>query len=185
MPISPYLRALRQKIGTALVLMPSVTAVIRDDAGRVLLMRRSDDGRWDLPGGTTDPGEPPARALAREVWEETGLQVVPERILGVFGGGDGFRATYPNGDQLEFMDVVFECRVVGGRLGCRDGEALELRYFPPDDLPELPLRYPPGVVPPGPALAARFEWDAAWLEELAASASGALDDEDEQRLRNH
>jgi 8-oxo-dGTP pyrophosphatase MutT (NUDIX family) len=144
---------------------------VRDGEGRVLLLRRSDDGRWDLPGGTADPGEAPARALVREVWEETGLCVVPERIVGVFGGGDGFRATYPNGDEVAFIDTVFECRTVGGRLQCQDGEALELRYFLPVDLPELPLRYPPGVVPPVPAAAALFEWEAGWLADLSPSSA--------------
>ena len=172
MAISDYLKQLRARIGTALVLMPSVTAIVRDPAGRVLLQRRSDDGRWDLPGGTIDPGEAPARALVREVWEETGLLVRPERLVGVFGGRDGFRSTYPNGDQVEFTDVRFECRIVGGRLEPRDDESLALRFFAPDEIPALPLSYPRHVFKPAGAPAdALFQWDEAWLEESMAGGT--------------
>ncbi|MBI3948125.1 MAG: NUDIX domain-containing protein [Armatimonadetes bacterium] len=166
MPISPYLKVLRARVGTDLVLMPGVAAVIRDGEGRVLLGRRSDDGSWGLPAGSVDPGEPPARTVVREVWEETGLHVVPERILGVFGGED-FRFTYPNGDQLESVVVLFECRVVGGDLHPRDGEMVGLRYFPADELPPLRVRWPPSLLAGagGPREAA-FEWDGEWLGEL-------------------
>jgi len=144
-PISDYMRGLREKIGPALVLVPSVTALIRDAQGRILLHRRSDNGEWDLPGGAIDPGETPAQALVREVWEETGLEVEPARIVGVFGGGSGFRSTYPNGDQVEYTDILFECRVLGGSLTAHDGEALEFRYFPPADLPAVSFAYPPDL----------------------------------------
>jgi 8-oxo-dGTP pyrophosphatase MutT (NUDIX family) len=162
-PISDYLRDLRRRVGPALLMVPSVTAIIRDPAGRILLHRRSDDGRWDLPGGAIDPGEAPAEALVREVWEETGLRVVPVRIIGVFGGPNGFRSTYPNGDQVEYTDLLFECRVVGGKLVSRDGEATDFRYFPPADLPAIPFTYPPEVFDPAEAkAAAAFQWKEEW-----------------------
>lgn len=154
MPIAPHVRALRALVGSRLLLLPGVAAVIRDASGAVLMHRRSDDGRWSLPAGAVEPGESPAQAVVREVREETGLEVVPERVLGVFGG-EGFRHTYPNGDQAEYTVVVFGCRVAGGRLEARDGEALELRYFAPEAMPPLSLRYPPELfrdTAPGPAL---------------------------------
>src|SRR4051812_1585409 len=86
MPISRYLADLRSRVGTALLLTPGVLAIIRDDARRVLVQCRSDNGAWVIPGGCTDPGEPPARALVREVAEETGLLVRPTKLLAVAGG---------------------------------------------------------------------------------------------------
>src|SRR5205814_2441811 len=135
------MRWLRSHVGTAMVFVPSVTALIRDPDGRILLMQRSDDGQWDLIGGGIDPGEAPAQAVVREAWEETGLRIVPERIAGVFGGGPGFRATYPNGDEVEFTDIVFLCRVAGGTLHPRDGEATAFRWVAPEEMPALPFRY--------------------------------------------
>ncbi|MHB8628167.1 MAG: NUDIX hydrolase [Aggregatilineales bacterium] len=134
MPISDYHRALRQKVGHMRILSPGAAAVVLNERGEVLLQQRRDDGRWGLPGGAIEPGEDPADTIVREVWEETGLHVVPERIVGVYGGTDGYH-TYPNGDEMAFISVVFECRVIGGELNPQDGESLALRYFPSAEMP--------------------------------------------------
>ena len=141
MPISEYLRDLRRAVGPRLLLLPGVAALVRDGEGRILLMRRADDGRWGLPAGAVDPGESPAEAVVREVREETGLVVRAARVAGVFGGAR-FRYRYGNGDEAEYTVVVFDCEVTGGDLAPRDGEALELCYFAPADVPALPLPYP-------------------------------------------
>lgn len=138
MPISDYLRGLRTKVGTALLLMPAVTVVCRDEQGRILLARHQDYDQWALPGGSIDPGETPADTAVREMWEETGLVVEPVRVLGVYGGPT-FCVTYPNGDQIASVDTVFECRVVGGALAADQEEVSELRYFTPSELAKLPL----------------------------------------------
>jgi len=141
MPISEYLRELRALVGTRLLLLPGVAALVRDEKGHVLFIRRSDDGRWGLPAGGIEPGESPAIAVRREVAEETGLIVLPTRIAGVFGG-PGFRHRYGNGDEVEWTVTVFECKSIGGALAPVDGEAVELRYFAPNEAPELQLAYP-------------------------------------------
>ena len=69
MPISEYLRTLRERIGTALVLMPAVAAMVFDEDGRVLLARHATGDLWGAPGGAIDPDEPPQDAVVREVWE--------------------------------------------------------------------------------------------------------------------
>jgi 8-oxo-dGTP pyrophosphatase MutT (NUDIX family) len=142
MAASDYVKELRALIGPRLLMLPGVAAIIRDAEGRVLLQRRAQDGRWSLPAGAIDPGESPAEAVVRECWEETGLRVRPERVLGVFGGADGYRSVLPGGDQVEYTVVVFACEVIGGELGGRDGETAELAYFPPDDRPPLITEYP-------------------------------------------
>ena len=131
MPISDYLRDLRALVGHRLLLVPGVAAIVRDTDDRVLFMRRADNGEWGLPAGAIDPGETPADAVVREVHEETGLEVHPARVAGVFGG----------------------------TLSATDGEALELRYFAPDEAPELQVAYPRSLLyPPRSANeSARFE----------------------------
>ena len=158
MPISEYLRGLRALVGSRLLLLPGVAAIVRDADDRVLFMRRTDNGQWGLPAGAIDPGETPAEAVAREVREETGLDVRPRRVAGIFGG-QGFRVRYENGDEAEYTVVVFDCEIVGGQLVAADGEALELRYFAPDEAPELQVPYPRSLLRPPRSLTEppRFE----------------------------
>ena len=138
MPISDYLRGVRAKVGKALVLMPTVTIVCRDELGRVLLARHRDYDQWALPGGGIDPGETPANAAVREMWEETGLLVEPLHILGVYGGA-AFTWTYPNGDQVAYVDTVFVCRILRGTPAADQEEISELRYFTQDEMAHLDL----------------------------------------------
>ncbi|GAA2571166.1 NUDIX domain-containing protein [Winogradskya consettensis] len=134
MAISEYLKSLRSVVGTRLLFLPGVTAVVFDDAGRVLLGRRSDDGSWGLIAGVMDPGEQPAETVVREVFEETAVHVVPERITGVFTQPPN---TYPNGDRTEYVDISFRCRAVGGEARVNDDESLEVGWFALDELPPI------------------------------------------------
>ncbi len=166
MPISQYLHQIRSKVGTDLLLMPSVTAIAWNASGHLLLIRQHENGPWTLPGGIIDPGESPAQALVREVWEETGVRIRPVRILGVFGGPEGFRRTYLNRDQVEFVDIVFECQGLEDTLECRDGEAVESRYFGIDELDELSISYPISLnTLVRPAKEPVFHWDERWLAD--------------------
>lgn len=167
MPISAYLRDLRARVGPTSLLLPGVAAIVRDEAGQILLVRRREDQLWSLPAGGLDPGEEPAQAAARECWEETGLLVRPVRLAGAFAGSR-YHYTYPNGDQVEPTLLVFECRVVGGKLEAVDGEAVEIRYFPPAELPPLVQPYPEDFLTRlDQHGGAYFTWDEGWLEELA------------------
>ncbi|MEO5930904.1 MAG: NUDIX domain-containing protein, partial [Candidatus Kapaibacterium sp.] len=134
--------------------------------GRVLIQRGSESGRWSLPAGAIDPGEAPAEAIVREVREETGLRVIPVRVAGVFSGG-AFGHVYGNGDRVEYLVILFECRVVGGELGCLDGESLELRYVPVAEMPELVINYPRHLFEMNNPGEAYFSWDDAWAEKPA------------------
>jgi 8-oxo-dGTP pyrophosphatase MutT (NUDIX family) len=165
MAISTYLKSLREKIGTTLLQIPAVTAVIRDDTGGILLQRSIHD-EWSLPAGAIDLGESPAQAIVREVWEETGLKVRPIDVLGIFGGCNGFRHTYPNGDRVEYTCIVFVCNIVGGQLGGRDDETLELQYFNLEKMPKLAIEYPPSIFKPD-ASEVYFDWNERWLERMS------------------
>ncbi|HEY7040237.1 MAG TPA: NUDIX hydrolase [Methylomirabilota bacterium] len=140
MPISDYLRHLRARVGHDLLLTPGVAAVIINDRGEVLLQLRSDDRRWGLPGGAMEPGEEPAETLVREVFEETALEVVPERIVGVYSGPD-FLVRYDNGDEAMIVSITFACRPARGEPRVNDDESLEIRYFAPDAFPPMEARH--------------------------------------------
>jgi 8-oxo-dGTP pyrophosphatase MutT (NUDIX family) len=140
MPASDYVLKLREQIGHDLIMLVGAAGIIFNEQGEVLLQRRGDTGGWGTPGGAVDPGEEPAEAVIREVFEETGLRVYPERIVSVYGGADHM-GTYPNGDEVAFTTIAFLCRIVGGALQIDGDETLELRYFPLEQLPEMPERF--------------------------------------------
>ncbi len=136
--MSPYVRELRARMGAARLLLPSVTALVFDDAGRLLLVRQRDGGVWSTPGGAMELGESPADAMVREVWEETGLLVEPLRIAGVYGGSECV-VRYPNGDETQYVMTVFDCAVRGGALRADGDETLEARYVGAGEARALPL----------------------------------------------
>jgi 8-oxo-dGTP diphosphatase len=160
MPISPYLKKLRDHIGHDLILTPGADAIVRNERGDVLLQRRSDNGQWGLPGGVTDPNESPAQAAVREVYEETGLIVRPRRCAALIK----LDMHYPNGDYLQSTVAVFECEIVSGELKNRDGESLELRFFAPDALPDSDILKPyPRKIFAKDYYEVYFEWREEWL----------------------
>jgi 8-oxo-dGTP pyrophosphatase MutT (NUDIX family) len=129
-----FIRTLRASAGHQLLWLPGVTALVFDDEGRVLLNRRSDNGKWSLIGGIPDPGEQPAACAVREVYEETAVRCVAERIV-LVQASDPVR--YDNGDVCQYMDTTFHCRAVGGEARVNDDESLDVGWFSLDALPDL------------------------------------------------
>lgn len=117
-----------------MTIRPGVAAVIITADG-VLLQRRDDNGKWGLPGGGVEPGESVRVAIVREVREETGLEVEPLRLIGVYSDPVNHQIiTYPDGNVIHYVSTVFECAIRGGTLACGE-ESLELGFFAPDALP--------------------------------------------------
>ncbi|MFE7134610.1 NUDIX domain-containing protein [Streptomyces sp. NPDC057638] len=133
-----FIREIRASAGHQLLLLPGVSMIVFDEEGRVLLARRSDDGRWSVIGGIPEPGEEPAAAAVREVFEETAVRCVAERVVLVAARPEP--VTYPNGDVCQYMDITFRCRAVGGEARVNDDESLEVGWFGLDELPELSER---------------------------------------------
>lgn len=155
MPLSEHYTQIRQKIGPSLMLVPGVAAVVRDETGRILFQRKPD-GTWSLPAGAIEPGENPAQAIVREAREETGLEVNPERVIGIFGGR-GFRYQYSNGDEVEYTIVLFERSLVRSTQQFDGEETEQLEYFALEEMPVLQLDYPRAVFSPSQSSATYFE----------------------------
>lgn len=102
-------------------------AVLDARESKILLCRRSDNSLWGLPGGHVEPGETVAEACQREVEEETGLQVHPSRIIGVYSSPD-FLVEYPDGNTFHVIAVHFAAEPIGGYLR-QSAETQALRYF--------------------------------------------------------
>ena len=105
-------------------------AVVRGK--KILLVHEKADGLWCMPGGWADVGEGPSRMVVREVFEESGYEVKPVRLIGVYDANRG-------GRPMEFYHaykLVFLCSEVGGEARPSD-ETLAVGFFPFDALPEL------------------------------------------------
>jgi 8-oxo-dGTP pyrophosphatase MutT (NUDIX family) len=88
MPIPEFVLALRAKIGNDPLPLPGVIAVVLDEHGRILLVRRSDTHDWALTTGCLEPGEQPVAGAVREVYEETAASAAlpGTRAVGGFAG---------------------------------------------------------------------------------------------------
>ncbi|MDQ0647922.1 8-oxo-dGTP pyrophosphatase MutT (NUDIX family) [Microbacterium natoriense] len=137
MTVSPYVTGLRAHVGHDLLLLPAVTAVIRD-GHRYLLAKHRGASVWGTIGGAIEPGEEPADAVAREVLEEIGLAPQVGSIVGAYGGED-FVFAYPNGDRVSYITIAFLCAVPrGSRFTFTDDELSEARWFTRDEIATLP-----------------------------------------------
>lgn len=102
--------------------------------GRLLVVRRGREpgrGRWSVPGGRVEPGESVARACAREVREETGLDVEVGAVVG------RVERAAPDGATYVIDDLA--CTVRGSRTPTAGDDADEVRWVTRDELAELPL----------------------------------------------
>ena len=140
--LSDHVAWLRSHVGSGMLVLPSVTAVIRDGEGRILLQLHAETDEWGLPGGAVEPEEDPADALVREVREETGLEIVVGPVIGAYGGPDA-TVRYRNGDVTSYVRVAYAARPVGGTLQPDGAESLEARWTAPADRHRL--RIPPIV----------------------------------------
>ncbi|MCZ9352999.1 NUDIX domain-containing protein [Streptomyces mutabilis] len=118
-------------------LVPAASAVVVDDAGRVLLQRRVDNGMWALPGGAMHIGESLPECAVRETGEETGLDVEVVGIVGTYSNPRHVFA-YDDGEVRQEFSICFLARPVGGQLAVSD-ESTDVRWFDPADVDDLPM----------------------------------------------
>ena len=138
--MSPYYSELRAAIGNSLLLMPGVAAVVHNERGELLLQEKAD-GTWSLPAGAIEPGETAEEAVRRELREETQLEAERTHLLGAYSGPE-FRHTYPNGDKVEYVVLLFRCSSCAQSENKRDSETVSLKYFSRSKFPGLELPYP-------------------------------------------
>jgi ADP-ribose pyrophosphatase YjhB (NUDIX family) len=108
----------------------AIGAVVGNDEGQILLIRRADSGIWLYPTGWADIGYSASEVAVKEVKEETGIDVEVRRLIGVF---DGLRLGFTT---TPLYSLVFHCHAIGGELRPHPLETLAAGWFDPDDLPE-------------------------------------------------
>ena len=117
--------------------VPSVVAIVQDDDGRVLMIHRTDNDKWALPGGGHEPGESIAETVVREVKEETGYDVAVEAITGTYTNPRHVMA-YDDGEVRQQFSIAFRARLVGGETQTST-ESSEVEWLTPAQIEKLDL----------------------------------------------
>ncbi|MES4889235.1 NUDIX domain-containing protein [Streptomyces sp. NPDC096012] len=129
--------------------VPSVTAVVVNTSGELLMIHRTDNDLWAIPGGGHDVGESIADTVVREVEEETGIKVAVQSIVGLYTNPQHVMA-YDDGEVRQQFSICFRARPVGGELRT-SSESKEVRWVPPADIailnvhPSIRLRIEHGL----------------------------------------
>jgi 8-oxo-dGTP pyrophosphatase MutT (NUDIX family) len=137
--ISAHIAQLRAAVGHDLLLLPSVSVLPIDPAGRLLLVRHAGhhDG-WGVLGGAIEVSESPAETAVREAREEIGVEVRLVRLLDVLGGPD-YEVSYPNGDRTAYVTAVYQAAIIDGFPAADHNELGDVAWFTPEQLADLEL----------------------------------------------
>ena len=117
--------------------VPAVTAFMQDADGRILMERRTDNGRWGLPGGTHQAGESISQAVVREVAEETGLLVEVDRMVGIYTDPRHV-IEFSDGEVRQEFSMCFAAHIVEGELKASE-ESFEVAWIEREALDRLDI----------------------------------------------
>jgi ADP-ribose pyrophosphatase YjhB (NUDIX family) len=130
--VEEWLRSVGEGVPGYVTPKVAVGAIVGNDEGQILLIQRADSGVWLYPTGWADVGYSASEVAAKEVFEETGIEVEPVRLIAVL---DGLRLGFTS---VPLYSLVFHCRVVGGHLARHPLETRDVGWFSEEELP-MPL----------------------------------------------
>ncbi|TGA98188.1 NUDIX domain-containing protein [Sporolactobacillus shoreae] len=131
-----YIEDIRRLVGHRPLILVGATALISDEAGRILLQkRRFPKDCWGIPGGLMELGESTEETAKREVREETGLHIDNLKLLGVYTGLRGLSIAH-NGDQYQPVTIAYYTQNYHGKLVTDPEESLRFEFRALDDLPD-------------------------------------------------
>ncbi len=133
-PVGNHLAELRAVVGTRPLLAPGANVLVFGEYGELLLLRHAGTGRWTLPGGSMELGETFTECAHRELLEETGLRADRLEELTFYAGAE-YRFTYPHGDVIDNVALLYRAHGVTGIVVPQPEEVLEHRWFPLNALP--------------------------------------------------
>jgi ADP-ribose pyrophosphatase YjhB (NUDIX family) len=114
-------------------MVPSVNVVVTSDSDEILLIRRSDNDNWAIPGGAIELGESMTQAAVRETKEESGIDCEITGLVGIFTDPKHVILYTSNGEARQEFSIVLTGRPVGGEL-TPSSESSEVRWVPASDI---------------------------------------------------
>jgi ADP-ribose pyrophosphatase YjhB (NUDIX family) len=133
--IMNYMQELRQLVGSRPLIMVGAAVLVLNAQDELLMLRRTDNACWGIPGGALELGERLEETARRETREETGLEVGEMQLFNVFSGPD-LHYRYPNGAEVHNVSAVYITRDIHGEVNIDLAEHSEMEYFSLDKLPE-------------------------------------------------
>jgi 8-oxo-dGTP pyrophosphatase MutT (NUDIX family) len=131
-----YIEDLRAKVGHMPLILVGAAVLILNHHGELLMLLRTDNGSWGVPGGMMEPGEKAEETARRETFEETGLQLGKLTFFGVFSGPE-YYYRYPNGDEVYNVSIIYLASETHGDISIDPAEHSRMAYFPLNALPEV------------------------------------------------
>jgi ADP-ribose pyrophosphatase YjhB (NUDIX family) len=119
-------------------LVPSVNVVVVNDAGEILMIRRTDNDNWAVPGGAIDLGESVAQAAVRETREESGIECDITGIVGIYSDPKHVLLYTSNGEVRQEFSIVLTARPLSGQP-TPSSETSEVRWVPVSEVPDYTM----------------------------------------------
>jgi 8-oxo-dGTP pyrophosphatase MutT (NUDIX family) len=138
-----YIEELRQLVGKRPLIMAGAALLALNQRDQLLMIKRTDNGCWGVPGGAMELGEDLMDTVKRETKEEIGIEVSGLELFGVYAGQELYYR-YPNGAQVYNVTAVYLTRNLSEEIEVNPDEHSEYRYF---DLQDLPVEISPPIKP--------------------------------------
>ncbi|QKE76084.1 NUDIX domain-containing protein (plasmid) [Arthrobacter citreus] len=130
-----YIGKLRNLVGNQKLIVPSIRAIIEDQKGNILFIKRKGEGKWSLPAGSIELDESIFECLVREVKEETGLDVLSAKVISIYSNAK-YGQKNKFGDEYQLFEFLFLVNEWNGSLVKTTEETNDAIFFKLDEIPQ-------------------------------------------------
>ena len=136
--MNDYIKKIRQHLGHQKFIHPAARILIEDKKGEFLFIKRIDNGQLGIPAGGLEEGETIEECIKREVLEETGIELLEMKVIGIASNPIQETVTYPNGDLIQYFTIEFYSNQWKGNLRADHIETSEVSFLDKKYIIQLP-----------------------------------------------